>query len=194
MTQDEIKENFSQNLIKLRKSQNLTQLQLAEKLNYSDKAISKWEVGSVLPDVETLSHIADFFGLTVNDLIYKKKDSILRYITQNHLFTTLASIGLLWFLSTIVYFVSTISWNIDRDWLIFILTIPLTFVLMLIFSSLWFKKYWIYISISGILWGIINSIYLIINNFSLWFLFIIGMAGQIFIFLTIPIGKHKNKH
>ena len=73
MTSDEIKLNFSQNLINLRKTKNLTQLQLAEKLNYSDKAISKWEVGAVLPDVETISHIAEFFGITVNDLIYKKK-------------------------------------------------------------------------------------------------------------------------
>ena len=71
MTLEEIKSNFSENLIKLRKSKSLTQLQLAEKLNYSDKAISKWEVGAVLPDVETLTHIADFFGLTVNDLIWE---------------------------------------------------------------------------------------------------------------------------
>ena len=193
MTLEEIKNNFSQNLIKLRKSKNLTQAQLAEKLNYSDKAISKWEVGSVLPDVETLSHIADYFGLTVNDLIYKKKESILRYITQNHLFTTLASIGLLWFLSTIVYFVISITTDLTKVWLTFIFTIPLTFVLLLVFSCLWFKKIWVYISLSGIFWGIIISIYLAISNFSLWFLFVIGVAGQIFIFLTIPIGKHKHK-
>lgn len=193
MTLEEIKNNFSQNLIKLRKSKNLTQAQLAEKLNYSDKAISKWEVGSVLPDVETLSHIADYFELTVNDLIYKKKESILRYITQNHLFTTLASIGLLWFLSTIVYFVISITTDLTKVWLTFIFTIPLTFVLLLVFSCLWFKKIWVYISLSGILWGIIISIYLAISNFSLWFLFVIGIAGQIFIFLTIPIGKHKHK-
>ena len=193
MTLEEIKNNFSQNLIKLRKSKNLTQAQLAEKLNYSDKAISKWEVGSVLPDVETLSHIADYFGLTVNDLIYKKKESILRYITQNHLFTTLASIGLLWFLSTIVYFVISITTDLTKVWLTFIFTIPLTFVLLLVFSCLWFKKIWVYISLSGIFWGIIISIYLAIINFSLWFLFVIGVAGQIFIFLTIPIGKHKHK-
>ena len=73
MTIDEIKYNFSQNLINLRKTKNLTQLQLAEKLNYSDKAVSKWEVGAVMPDVETLTHIAEYFGITVNDLIYKKR-------------------------------------------------------------------------------------------------------------------------
>ena len=101
MLQEEIKENFSQNLCKLRKARNLTQLQLAEKLNYSDKAISKWEVGSVIPDVETLTHIAEFFGLTVNDLIYKKKQNILNAFFKNHLFITLSSIGLLWLYNSI---------------------------------------------------------------------------------------------
>ena len=38
---------------------------LAQKLNYTDKAVSKWEVGSVLPDIETIAHIAEFFGITI---------------------------------------------------------------------------------------------------------------------------------
>ena len=105
MTQEEIKLNFSENLIKLRKSNNLTQLQLAEKLNYSDKAVSKWEVGSVLPDVETLCNISDFFGITVNDLIYKKKEKFSSKLLKNHLFITLLSFGLVWFLSSIIYFI-----------------------------------------------------------------------------------------
>ena len=193
MLQEEIKENFSQNLIRLRKAKKLTQAQLAEKLNYSDKAISKWEVGSVIPDVETLTHIAEFFGLTVNDLIYKKKVSLFRTFYKNHLFITLSSIGLLWFLSTITYFIFTISSSWQTPWLTFIFTIPMTFVLLLVFSCLWFKKLWIYISISGIFWGIIISIFLLINNFNLWFLFIIGSVGQIAILLTIPIGKSISK-
>ena len=81
MTQEELKKNFSNNLIKLRKTNNLTQLALAEKLNYSDKAISKWEVGSVIPDVETMTQIADFFGITVNDLIYPETKK--KYLSGN---------------------------------------------------------------------------------------------------------------
>ena len=193
MLLEEIKENFSQNLIKLRKAKNLTQAQLAEKLNYSDKAISKWEVGSVVPDIETLTHIADFFGLTVNDLIYKKKINILKTFYKNHLFITLSSIGLLWFLSTIIYFVFTITTEWQSPWLTFIFTIPLSFVVLIVFSSLWFKKSWIYISVSGIFWGIILSLYLVSNSFNLWFLFVIGVVGQIAILLTIPIGKSISK-
>lgn len=55
-----IKEVLIENLISLRKEHKLTQLELAEKIGYSDKAVSRWEHGEVLPDVETLDKIAEF--------------------------------------------------------------------------------------------------------------------------------------
>ena len=63
MNEMDIKQNFSKNLSVLRKSRNMTQAELAEKLNYSDKSISKWERGDVLPDITTFKMIADFFGI-----------------------------------------------------------------------------------------------------------------------------------
>lgn len=191
MTSDEIKINFSTNLINLRKTKNLTQLQLAEKLNYSDKAISKWEVGAVLPDVETLSHIAEFFGITVNDLIYKKKTSFLKQLYKNHVFMTLFSFAMVWFLSTIIYFVLEHVTTLDRCWLTFIFTIPISTVVLIIFSSVWFNRTCIYLSTSGTLWGIIVSVYLAINRPSLWFIFIIGVVGQIAISFLLPLDKRK---
>ena len=134
MTQEEIKKNFSNNLIKLRKANNLTQLALAEKLNYSDKAISKWEVGSVIPDVETMTQIADFFGITVNDLIYSEtKKKYRRIFWQNHLNITCLSIGLAWFVSTIVFFILQEATDISRAWLTFIVTIPISFIILITF-------------------------------------------------------------
>ena len=77
MEEKEIKHNFSQNLIRLRKQFGLTQLQLAQKLNYSDKTISKWECGETLPDIVVFSTIAEFFKISVSKLIEKpKEDSI----------------------------------------------------------------------------------------------------------------------
>ena len=192
MTSDEIKLNFSQNLINLRKTKNLTQLQLAEKLNYSDKAISKWEVGSVLPDVETLTYIAEFFGITVNDLIYKKKTSFLKELYKNHVFIALFSFAMVWFASTIIYFVLEHATTLDRCWLTFIFTIPISSVVLIIFSSIWFKRAFIYLSTSATLWGIIISVYLAINNPNLWFIFIIGVVGQIAISFLLPLGVKKN--
>lgn len=190
MTQEELKKNFSNNLIKLRKTNNLTQLALAEKLNYSDKAISKWEVGSVIPDVETMTQIADFFGITVNDLIYPEtKKKYRRIFWQNHLNLTGLSIGLAWFIATIVFFILQEATTLDRVWLTFIITIPISFIILVTLSSLWFGKVATMISVSGLAWSTILTIFLLLNNPSYWFLFIIGVVGQLLIIFWSQLKK-----
>ena len=190
MTNEEIKLNFSHNLINLRKTKNLTQLQLAEKLNYSDKAISKWEVGAVLPDVETLTHIAEFFGITVNDLIYRKKSSVLRAFYKNHLVISLFTFAIVWFVSTIIYFVLEHVTPLARCWLTFIYTIPISSIVLVVFCSVWFKRIFTYLSTAMLIWGIVISVYLSINNPHLWFIFVIGVVGQLaFSFLFVMKKK-----
>ena len=193
MSQEEIKKNFSENLISLRKTNNLTQLQLAEKLNYSDKAVSKWEVGSVLPDIETICRISEYFGITVNDLIYKKKEKFSQRFFKNHIFITLLSSGLVWFLASILYFILEEGTNIIRPWLTFIVALPISFIVLVIFTSLWFKKIWLILSISGLFWSLLTAVYLCIFRFDLWFIFIIGVVGQVLITLwgLYPTQKKK---
>lgn len=190
MTQEELKKNFSTNLIRLRKTNNLTQLALAEKLNYSDKAISKWEVGSVIPDVETMSQIAEFFGITVNDLIYPEgKKRYRRIFRENHLNLTGLSIGLAWFVATIVFFILQEATDITRAWLTFIVTIPISFIILVVLSCLWFNKVVTMISVSALAWSSILTIFLILNNPSYWFLFIIGIVGQLLIIFWSQLKK-----
>ena len=193
MSQEEIKKNFSENLISLRKTNNLTQLQLADKLNYSDKAVSKWEVGSVLPDIETLCRISEYFGITVNDLIYKKKEKFSQRFFKNHLFITLLSFGLVWFLASILYFILEEGTDIIRPWLTYIVASPISFVVLVVFTSLWFKKIWLILSISGLFWSLLTAVYLCIFRFDLWFIFIIGVVGQVLITLwgLYPTQKKK---
>ena len=52
-----------------RKSVNLTQMQLAEKLNITDRAVSNWETGKSLPDSSLMLELCDILGITVNDLL-----------------------------------------------------------------------------------------------------------------------------
>ena len=198
MTQEEIKYNFSHNLIRLRKSNGLTQLALAEKLSYSDKAISKWEVGSVLPDIETMTHIAEFFGTTVNDLIYPERKKFLSIFFKNHIFITLLSIGLSWFLSTTAFLILQQTTSLPRLWLVFTFTVTISMIILVVFSSLWFKKLTLILSISGLFWSIILNIYFTINKTSLWFIFIVGIVGQTLILFwsqlkKIKIPKRKRK-
>ena len=53
-----------------RKKQNLTQMQLSEKLNITDRAVSKWETGKSLPDSSIMLELCDILKITVNDLLY----------------------------------------------------------------------------------------------------------------------------
>ena len=52
-----------------RKKENLTQMQLAEKLNITDRAVSKWETGKSMPDSSIMMELCDALKITVNDLL-----------------------------------------------------------------------------------------------------------------------------
>ena len=54
----------------------MTQLDLAEKLHYSDKAVSKWERGESVPEIGTLTAIADLFGVTLDYLVRADHDTV----------------------------------------------------------------------------------------------------------------------
>lgn len=70
---EDLKKVIADNIIFYRKEKGYTQLELAEKLNYSDKAVSKWERAESLPDVITLNEIASMLDVTLNDLVSVKR-------------------------------------------------------------------------------------------------------------------------
>ena len=62
---------ISQNLIDLRKNKNLKQSELSKQIGYSDKTISRWENGTTVPDISTLVKLAEFYGVTLEELIHE---------------------------------------------------------------------------------------------------------------------------
>ena len=56
-----------------RKKENLTQMQLAEKLNITDRAVSKWETGKAMPDTAIMLELCEILGISVNDLLCGEK-------------------------------------------------------------------------------------------------------------------------
>lgn len=65
----DIKATVSRNIASLRQAHGMTQSELAEKLNYSDKAISKWERAESMPDISVLVQISDIFGISLDALV-----------------------------------------------------------------------------------------------------------------------------
>lgn len=70
------------NLVRLRKAKGLTQQQLADLLHYSDKSISKWELGYAIPSVDILKEFADYYGVTIDSLLEVIPDEKVAEIAQ----------------------------------------------------------------------------------------------------------------
>ena len=100
--EEELKQIIAENLSTYRKNNNLTQAKLAEILNYSDKAVSKWERGDGLPDIFILQQLAELYHVTVNDLISKKKKKKIPTL-KNKLIITLLSIGIAWLTAVVLF-------------------------------------------------------------------------------------------
>lgn len=64
---------FGQFLAEVRKANNITQVELAKKLNVTDKAVSRWERGLGFPDINTLEPLADALGVSVLELMQSKR-------------------------------------------------------------------------------------------------------------------------
>ena len=64
---------FGKFIAELRKEKNMTQKQLAEKLNLTDKAISKWERGLSFPDITILNPLADVLEINISELLNCEK-------------------------------------------------------------------------------------------------------------------------
>ena len=94
--------------MRLRKTANMTQQELAEKLGYSDKSVSKWEQGNGLPDIRTLAQIASLFNVTVDDLIHERPDRAImpaktRFLRR--MIIMLCAVALCWLVAVLVYVV-----------------------------------------------------------------------------------------
>ncbi|MDO5556295.1 MAG: helix-turn-helix transcriptional regulator [Clostridia bacterium] len=192
-----LKQIVAANITRFRKQKNLTQLEFANKLNYSDKAISKWERADSIPDIIILKQISDLFGVTVDYLLtehsqnenlliveYEKKSKI------NKISLTLLSSSPIWLVSTIVFTLVAIFLN-KYIWYVFFISVPLTILIFLIFNSIWGNRRNNYLIISSFVWSILLCIYLSFIKLNIWQLFILGIPAQ---FIIVLWSTLKNNH
>ena len=190
-----LNEILSNNLVSLRKKYNYKQSDIAEKLNYSDKTISKWETGEIIPSVENLMELCKMYDVTLDqitneeidtNMVQTKKDKS----TTNKVMLALLSISTIWVFATVIFVYAQIIFN-DWAWLVFIWSVPASFILAIIFNSLWGKKKLNYVFISFLLWTLITSFYLQFLQYNLIALYFIGAPAQVAILLWSGIKKRK---
>ena len=125
MTEIELKEIITTNLIKYRKVNNYTQAAHAEKINYSDKAVSKWERGESIPDLYTLTLLTELYGITLNDLTTKEvkaKPKAKRSAKKNAIVTIL-SVIIVWLVACLTYIIPLLFKDIPNLWIVFVIVI-----------------------------------------------------------------------
>lgn len=149
-----LKRLVADNITMYRKANGLTQIQLAEKLNYSDKAVSKWERGESLPDLYILMQIVDMFGITLNDLVTKQEQP--KKVSKsklNYTIVTLLSIGLVWLIAFIVYVILHMA-SVSMDYMVFLYSLPVAFIVLIVFSKIAKSRLWVYIAVTGLIFSV----------------------------------------
>ena len=207
MDDEKLKKQIGANIVSYRKHNGMTQLGLAEKLNYSDKAVSKWERGESVPDVLTLVQLAELFDITVNELLIdpnelpenpgavervmgKAVEKTLKRKADKRIILGLSSV-LVWFVALFA-FVLLSSFGISRTWMAFIYAVPVNAIVLLSLRSAWRDFRWNQGLISLIVWGSILSVYmtlLVFAHMNMWKLFLLGLPGQLAIFLWFRLYR-----
>ncbi len=178
---NELKQIIADNLIFLRKKNNLTQLELAERINYSDNAISRWERGEVTPGIEILQLLANFYNLTVEDLLNPaliknvEKDNSALKITK--VLTLIFSISIVWCV-LIVMFIYLQMFAETTAWILFVLGVPISCLVSLYFNKNWGSRVMQIVLTSVFSWSLLACVYLYFLDLNLWLIFLLGIPVQ----------------
>lgn len=197
----DIKKIVANNICALRQDRELTQLELAQKLNYSDKAVSKWERGESLPDLSVLIEIANLFGVSLDYLVsetheIKSAETLNSRQIKNRGFITGMAIILVWLVAAFIFMIlDSIPNTIPNCWLTFVYAIPVTMIVWLIFNSIWFKRQRNFLIISFLMWSTLFCVFitLLLVGQNLWKLLLPAIAGQIIIIMWSRIKFKSSK-
>ena len=173
-----LRKTVAKNIAAYRKAHHDTQLDLATKLNYSDKSVSKWERGESLPDVYILSQIADLYGVSVSALIGEiqpPKESKPHY----HMFILLLSLALTMAVATLLFSMFMICKVDYPAWMFFVYALPVCSIICIVFTSLWWGILWQGVSVSALIWTLGLSLYLSFELENVSLIFLVCAALQV---------------
>lgn len=203
---------IAKNIAELRKKHGMTQLELAEKLNYSDKAVSKWERGESLPDIAVIKTMADLFGVTVDYLITAEHEPSCPEAVPDETaaekkrvsFRTAAAVTgmsllLVWLIATYLFFTLWYTLPNPRGaYLPFVYAVPATALVWLVLNSIWFNRRRNYLIISLFMWSSLLAIWItLLPIHNLWLIFLLGVPGEAIILvwsrMKFPLKMPKSK-
>ena len=187
---EDLKIIIAKNLRELRAASELTQSELAERINYSDKAISKWERAESLPDIQVLKQLADIYQVSVDYMLNEshspavQSDDAVRIIKKNRFIITLLAVSVVWLIATIAFVLLELITDAElQTWLSYVVAVPVSCIVLLVFNSIWGRHKLNFIIISVLVWSLLLIICLVFNIKNIWLIFVIGIPAQIIIAL-----------
>ncbi len=195
ITMKDLQEILITNLITLRKARGLTQIELGERVSYSDKTISKWENGDSCPNIEALYRLAEFYGVRIDDLLRAdfRADLPIRQEAPRRRYSklviTMLAVVAVWCVAILLFAVLTLDESMVGEWLCFIYAVPVSLVTVLVFNTLWGNRRMNYLIISLLLWSLLTTAFLQLLPYHLWMVFLLGIPIQIAVILWSQLKK-----
>ena len=185
----------AENIATLRASRKMTQLELGEALNYSDKAISKWERAEAVPDAYVLSDLAAIFDVSVDWILTKhekdeapprKSDHVARV---RRAITMLSFFGV-WTFATLIFV--TLALVDIFEWQVFIYTIPISLIVLIVFNALWGGRVRCFLLVAALIASLVLTLYVVFLAHNYWLLFLLLAPAEICVLISYFLVGKKN--
>lgn len=182
MQEESVRNAIARNIAFFRKYAGHTQAELAEKLNYSDKSVSKWERGDGVPDIYVLMQIAQLYQVTVNDLVSQEPPK--RPCRKPKVLILLLSLGLVWLAATVLFFaLMLLCPELPGKWLCFLYAIPVSGIILTVFTCLWWQLWKRCAAVSLIIWGLAVCIHLTLSVPGSYLIYVVAGVMQVLVIL-----------
>ncbi len=189
---EQFRKTVAKNIAELRVANGYTQFELGEKINYSDKAVSKWERGESVPDAYVLKKLAGIFEVSVDYLLEEHPDDAKKPKARNK-YKTITQISFLG-TYTLAFFVFIVLWLCGiNEWQIFVYAIPVSMIVLIVENALWGNRILSFLYISALVWGIISAVYVAFLSYNWWLLFLLGIPAEIIIWLCFRLKSRKRR-
>ncbi len=197
---ENLEQTVAQNLIDLRKAKGWTQAELAEKLNYSDKSISKWERGDALPDLKVLHQMAELYEVPLDLFVTENAAAERERFEQPksevgfRIGVELLLVCAVWLIAISLFIFGSNTLYSKNAWIVLIWAVPASAFVMVFFSVRWKFRVCAIVFQSILCWTLLAAAFLqmIQFHYNLWHLFLIGIPMQAAIILWAQIRKRRH--